>query len=296
MKCTWYVGGLWVVLIVMMVGTSQPTFARPSGTDTPIRIGLSSQLFDDQARNQILDQMKPFTEKVQKQVGTPSEFVIVDDLKSMARQLNDKSLQMAVMSGLDYGWIKPLCPDIRALLTTSIEGGVLKTVLLVKKDATWQSNQQLKRQSLAMPQRTPNYVKFFLEQETKQTMSAYYQLLECRNVDEAIEAVIDGKAAATAVSASAMDVFKERKPGRFNRLKVLMESDAFPAPVVVYQAKNTNEKQIEKFAEALLRADDSTEGKQMLTLWRLRGFVKLPADFETHVDRIVKKYPSTLKP
>ncbi len=288
----------WAIMSGLVIGAlflCQATAPSQAPGTKPIRVGLSALLFDEQSREQMLEQMKPFTKRVEKQVGVQSEFVIVDSLDALAKQLNDRVIQIAVLSGLHYGWVKPLCPEMKPMLTTAVEGGRLKSVVLVKKDAAFASLDQLRGQSLALPNRTQHFVRFFLEQETKQPMGDFFKVAPQRNVDDAIEAVIAGKVQAAALSESALQVFQERKPARYQRLKILVESEPFPAPVVVFLDKNADRERIDKFSEALLKADDSTEGKQMLTLWRFNGFVRLPADFESQVNHIVQKYPSRMK-
>ncbi len=288
----------WAIMSGLVIGAlflCQATAPSQAPGTKPIRVGLSALLFDEQSREQMLEQMKPFTQRVEKQVGVQSEFVIVDSLDALAKQLNDRVIQIAVLSGLHYGWVKPLCPEMKPMLTTAVEGGRLKSVVLVKKDAAFASLDQLRGQSLALPNRTQHFVRFFLEQETKQPMGDFFKVAPQRNVDDAIEAVIAGKVQAAALSESALQVFQERKPARYQRLKILVESEPFPAPVVVFLDKNADRERIDKFSEALLKADDSTEGKQMLTLWRFNGFVRLPADFESQVNHIVQKYPSRMK-
>lgn len=288
----------WAIMSGLVIGAlflCQATAPSQAPGAKPIRVGLSALLFDEQSREQMLEQMKPFTKRVEKQVGVQSEFVIVDSLDALAKQLNDRVIQIAVLSGLHYGWVKPLCPEMKPMLTTAVEGGRLKSVVLVKKEAAFASLDQLRGQSLALPNRTQNFVRFFLEQETKQPMGDFFKVAPQRNVDDAIEAVIAGKVQAAALSESALQVFQERKPARYQRLKILVESEPFPAPVVVFLDKNADRERIDKFSEALLKADDSTEGKQMLTLWRFNGFVRLPADFESQVNHIVQKYPSRMK-
>src|SRR4029078_12997395 len=111
------------------------------------------------------------------------------------------------------------------------------------------------------------------------------------SVDDLLEAVIDGKVKAGVVTKSNLGVFKERKPGRFRRLQVIHQSPDFPAATVMYHDKYADKSALRRFEDALLQAKQKPEGQRVLTLYKLKGFQKLPSDFDAKVADIVKQFP-----
>ena len=167
----------------------------------------------------------------------------------------------------------------------------MKAIVLAAKDSPLSKLDELKGKSLAWPKNTPQHLKFFLRREFGQPVDQAFKVQPTRNVDEALEDVIEGKADFACVGQGQAKVFQDQKPGRYNRLKVVAESADFPPPVVAYQSKGADPLKISRFADAMLRANQTTEGKQTLTLWRLKGFERLPKDYDAMLDAIVKKYP-----
>ena len=115
--------------------------------------------------------------------------------------------------------------------------------------------------------------------------------LKTDNVDDTIEAVLDGKARGALVTAAGMDVFKERKPGRAKKLKMINESPDFPPATVMYHASHADKEALEKFKKALLTANDKPEGNRVLTLFKLKGFEVVPEGFEKQIAETAKAFP-----
>jgi ABC-type phosphate/phosphonate transport system substrate-binding protein len=135
------------------------------------------------------------------------------------------------------------------------------------------------------------FAKLYMEREVKEEWNKYFKLSEAKNADDAIEEAVEGKAAAVLVTSTQAEVYKSRKPGRYNRLRVLTESIDFPTAVVVYRPTPGREKELAQFKDALLKSDQTAEGRQTLTLWRLDGFRELTKEFEATADFAGKKYP-----
>jgi ABC-type phosphate/phosphonate transport system substrate-binding protein len=88
-----------------------------------------------------------------------------------------------------------------------------------------------------------------------------------------------------------LDRYKARKPGRAAALKVLKKSAAFPATVVAFHDGALDGATQRNFRSALLRAPDSADGRQVLTMWKLSGFERVPRDYEQQLEDILKVYP-----
>lgn len=263
----------------------------PAQDKAAVKIGMMDSLFEEKDEKTIFAQMEPFSEHVKKRSGVEGEFVVVKGIESMAKELKAGKIHLAVLQGIEYGWVLQECPDCKPLIIAVTDSPTLKAHVLVAVDSPIKSLADLKGQALAMPRRAPPYTRLYVEREIKDDPDRFFKLSTTDNTDAAIEAVVEGKAQATIVSSGALDVYKQLKPGRFKRLKVLEESADFPAAVVIYRPGQGREKELAQFKDALLKAGDNAEGRQMLTLWRLSGFQEVPKDYQKIVEEIVKRYP-----
>lgn len=277
--------GLGLGIVPLLVAAAEP-LAKP----TLFRVAMVGYLFDEN-KEQMLRQMGPFIEDMQRDTGTKAEFVIIDDLPALTRELKEGRVQVAILPSLDFGWLRAEVPNLKPLLLAGVDGGRLRAQVFVPAKSTLASLAELKGQALAWPRRNPQHVRFFLEREFGAAPEKAFQLQEARNIDQALEDTIDGKVKAAVVNFSAAKVFAEQKPGRFGRLKLLAESTDFPAPVVAYVPSAGEEERVRKFADAMKKSNQTESGRQTLTLWKLKGFEDLPADFEEQVTAILKKYP-----
>lgn len=257
----------------------------------PVRIGISNSLFDDLDEDTVQKQMQPFADNVKMQTGVDGRFGMVKGLDGMVKAFQEGAIQMAVMPGIEYGWLKAHCKDVKPLLIAVIDKPTLKAVFLVARDSPAKQAADLKGQTLALAKKSPPFTRFYLERLVAGDPAKYFQTVLCDSVADAIESVVEGKAAAALVSESAVNVYKAQKPGRFNRLRILEESPDFPAAVLVYRTEADRAAERQKFRDALLKAHETPEGRQTLTLWRLSSFQEVPKDYEGVVDAIVKKYP-----
>jgi len=96
---------------------------------------------------------------------------------------------------------------------------------------------------------------------------------------------------AAAVDRVGLEAYKRRKPGRFARLKVIAESSAFPPPLIAYLDQALAKAKLDRFQEGLLNARQKEGGQRLLTLFKLTGFEKVPANFNEVVAAVQKEYP-----
>lgn len=278
-----------LLLLMSLIGATVCVHAQP---DKPIRVALLAALFDQQQdRQQMLGQMQPFVDLVQKDLGVKSEFGIVDDVPALKEALAAGRVHLTVLPGLSFAWLRQSYAEVKPLLVANMDSATLRAVALVAKDSPVQSLRGLQGQPAALPKRVPLFLRVFLEREWQQPIEQFVLVKDQDNAEAAIEAVIDGQVAAAILPQPAVEAYAERKPGRFKRLRVLQESPDFPLPVVAYRTTGADLAAIKKFEKALLSADQTPEGRQTLTLWRLRGFAKPPADFDDLVDQTARRYP-----
>lgn len=272
------------------------SWLSPRGTEAGllqerVGIGMLASLFDQADEKAILAQMQPFADIVSKRAGVPGRFVVIRDIEHAVKALEARDIEVLVLHGPEYGWIKSLCRDLRPLLVATASTPKLQAVFLVPQGNPAKSPDDLQGKTLALASKLPQHLRLYLERRLPQPADKFFRVLAVKNAEDAIEAVIEGKADLTLVSSGQVEVYRQQRPGRFKRLRELESSPEFPLPVVAYRPRPEFNEPIQEFRKALLTAKDSPEGRQMLVLWRIEGFQDPPADYEEQAARIAKTYP-----
>jgi ABC-type phosphate/phosphonate transport system substrate-binding protein len=176
----------------------------------------------------------------------------------------------------------------------------LKAYILVREESAAKNVTDLHGKSFSFPPRSLNHVYLYLHRTIQDSgfdpAGFFAPSPTPANVGQAMDAVVDGVTEGTIVDAIAWDVYCQRKPGRAKKLRVIHESGWFPTATVVYNAKSSDPKVMEKVKTALLASDQTAMGRQMLTLWRLTQFRNVPAEYEPLLASSVKTYPALFKP
>src|SRR6516162_9085410 len=101
--------GLGALLFALSItgGTTWLKASEPSDVRTaPVRIGMVSTLFRDQPSALVLAMMKPFSSVMQAQTGVPGELVPGGESFALARMLMTDEVQLAVLHGFEFAWVK----------------------------------------------------------------------------------------------------------------------------------------------------------------------------------------------
>ena len=79
---------------------------------------------------------------------------------------------------------------------------------------------------------------------------------------------------------------------RAARLRVACKSEPFPATVVAYRPGKIDDKRLRQFREGLMHSHETVLGRQLMLLWRMSAFQRVPADFDAQMAAILKSYPA----
>jgi ABC-type phosphate/phosphonate transport system substrate-binding protein len=281
--------GLVVSVLIAVAGQT-----KVLAQEKPAKVSLVESVFSGQSREKVVQQIRPFAEIVEKETNRQAIF----DVFSFAQAEKDfdkGDADLVIATGLEYGWLRARNPNAKALVVASIDPGATKTVIIAKQTDSAAKLADVSGKKLALPDRVPFLCTFYLERTLGKKLDSAFTLVKLDNVDDTIEAVIDGKADAAVVTAANLDTYKERKPGRFQRLKIVNESPEFPPATVMYNAKTAEAGALERFEKALLRAGESAEGNRVLTLFKLKGFEKIPPNYDERLAEIVKQFPEEKK-
>ena len=279
-------GGLWNLTGVGAVEPAKPV----------IQIGMINSLFRD-VPDSLVDLMaKPFGTLMATQTGMQGNLVKTGDTRDLGRRLMDQKVHVGIFHGFEFAWARQLYPELKPLCIAVNQEKSLRALLVVKADSAIAGFADLKEKKLHFPKGSRGHCHLFLEcrcQECGQCSPQEFlnQVVASPTAEDALDEVVDGDAAAVLLDGIALDCYKRRKPGRFNQLKVAVESEVFPAGVIAYRAGVLDEKTLKRFKDGLLNSNKSILGKQLLTMWKLTGFETVPDDYEQTLDNIIKAYP-----
>ena len=283
----------------LAVGLAGVVFALPAAAqDAPyggaVRIGMSGTLFRDTPPSLVLALMRPFGALMESQTGLTGKLLPVGDPITLGRQLADGEVQLGVFHGFEFAWARQQHPQLRPLMIAVNQDRHLRAFLVVRRDNKAEEIADLQGKRLALPRGTREHCRLFLQrrcEEVGKEPSRLFKITTPPNVEEALDDLVDDEVQAAVVDGVSLDRFKHRKPGRYARLRVVLESEVFPAGVVAYNPGSLGEETVRRFRSGMLNANRSPKGRQLMTLWKLTGFEPVPPDYDETLANIVKAYP-----
>jgi len=229
------------------------------------------------------------------QTGVPTGVVPVADPDRLGRLLVEGKVDYGLFQGVEFGRARRNNPALRALALVVNERPELRACLLVRRDSGLSDFADLKGRSCALAKGSRQHCGLFLEARCGRYGKApgdfLSRLVTPRSTDRAIEAVVKGEVDAVVVDEEAADCYRDEKPGRFARLRVVGRSEVFPAAVVAYADGALDDAELPRLRESLLRAARSPRARAALTLCRLTGFEPVPDDYDRRTEAIAAAYP-----
>lgn len=292
-----FAGCFAVVVCSVCLLTERRAAAEDRGDSTaPVRIGLVNSLFKD-VPDTIVDMMaKPFGALMAAQTGMTGQMIKAGDADSLGQELNDAKMHLGIFHGVEFAWARQKYPHLKPLVIAVNEQKHLRAFLIVRTDNEANDFGDLQGKTVCVPKGSRDHCLLFMERRCEEAGACSADLLgkvtTAANAEDALDDLVDGNMEAAIVDGLSLEGFKLRKPGRASKLKVIVESEVFPAAVVAYCPGVLNDAVIKRFRDSLLTTHKSMLGKQLLTLWRLTGFEAIPADYEQTLNDIVKAYPA----
>jgi len=274
--------------------------SEKQGKSRVLRVGLSQALFRGSDSRLMLALMQPLGDLFASQTGIACRFNIVADPADIGRALVVGDLELGIMHGIDYAWIREHFSEIRPLLLCTNETIALKAYILVRQDSPYQSMADLKGKTIAFPKRNLNHCYLYTHKvisEAGENPAAFFgPSPEPANIDQALDWVFEGKAACTVVDGVSLETYRQRKPGRAKALRVLRESGYYPTAAILYSPKKLPEEVREKVYVGLSTAHERPGGRQLLTLWRLSAFVPPTPEYDELLTNVLKEHPRPVIP
>jgi ABC-type phosphate/phosphonate transport system substrate-binding protein len=261
-----------------------------------LRIGTSGTITpsgnDRKKEEAALATLKSF---IKEETGLNNDILREMGWNELADRMAKGQLHIGVFQGQEFAWAQEKYPDLKPLAIAINVYRYPVVYVVVKKNNPVKDFAGLKGQSLSLPNIGEDCLHLFVERQCQMQGKApntyFSKVLTPDNVEDALDDVVDGAVQAAVVDRVALEAFKNRKPGRFNQLKPVAESQPFPPPVVAFYDKKLDAPTLKRLEDGLLNAHRKEKGETMLTLFRLTGFETAPSDFGKVLADTRKAYP-----
>src|SRR5262245_1354136 len=197
-----------------------------------IRVGVAGSLFRDAPAPLVSALLKPFKSLLDTQTGINGQMVAAGDAEDLGKQLADDKVQLGVFHGFEFAWARLKHPELKPLIVTVAPPHCLCAKVVVLKGSSLTELADLKVKNLAIPVYTREHCHLFIERRclaAGDPLQRFFDKVATPpNMEDALDGVIDGTYQAAVVDGAVLANYHQRKPGCFDKLKTLLESENFP--------------------------------------------------------------------
>ena len=283
------------VVGVLAAGAADPRPIDPRGV---FKLGLPAGMFRDVPPAVVQAAGQPFKDLFKRQTGMDGDIEVTDDTDALADKMARRQIHIGVFHGFEYAWAKLRVPDLTPLVVSVPAGRKLQACLVVNATSKAATPGDLPGDCVAIPQGTKAHCHLYLERLRDGLPTGCCGRAKCdpQSGEEVLDAVVSGKSPAALIDAAQLTGYRANKPGAAACLKVLAQSEPFPAGVVAYRAGVVDAGTAGKIRTGLRSATETAQGRAFMMLWKLKGFEDAPADFPAQLDRVLKAYPPPAAP
>ncbi len=288
--------GQWIRAALLIAFTTGAgifqTHTRASAAD-PIKIGMVQSMFRDVQPAVIYAVARPFRTLMERQTGLSGDFDICPDCVAMAKKLNDRKLEVGVLHGHEFAWIKSKYPELEPITIAQPQGGVVQAMIVVSADSEIKSPAELEGETLLIPRGSKGHVFVYLDKIRAGLPKTALKTVPKNGLtpEEALNAVSNGEHAAVIVDAANFSSYAELQPGAAKRLRILAQSERFPPSVLLTRKGALAAATLDKLRDGLTTAHKTATYKPLLMMWNLKGFDSVPGDYNAQLDLCLKNYP-----
>jgi ABC-type phosphate/phosphonate transport system substrate-binding protein len=266
------------------------------GKTNVLRIGTSGTLTGTSGSREKAG-LKTLRSFIKEETGLNNEIVRQKDWQELADKMASGDLQVGVFQGYEFAWAVARQPKLKPLAIAVNVYRYPVAYVVAPRDSKAKTFADLQGQSIAIPAVGENFLRLFVDRQSEangQKADQFFSKITTPdNVEDALDAAVDGKVQAVVADRAALEAYRQRKPGRFKRLKEIAHSQPFPPPVVAYYDSTLDRTTLRRFKDGLLNAAKKETGQMLLTLFRLTGFQEVPDDFNEVLAATRKAYPPT---
>jgi ABC-type phosphate/phosphonate transport system substrate-binding protein len=259
------------------------------------RIAIVKTLFREFPEPLMLALMEPFGLLWKAQIGRDSELTAMDPA-NLGELLADGKVDIGVFHGIEFAWAQQKHPELRPLFIAYNKQSHLQACLVVRANDQATIFADLKGKSLALPRGQRIHCPLFMERKCRESGRSseefFSSVTKPPDIEAALDGLVDGVHQAAIVDVVGLDSYKQRKPARFGKIKIVQKSEIFPASVIAYRAGTFDEATLDLLKQRMAAATRNPLTQQLLTLWKLTAIEAIPPDFEETMANILKTYPS----
>lgn len=269
--------------------------------DSALRVGIPETFFPDMGPILIREITEPFAVLLRKTAGVECEPVTGGQPLAVARRLSENKLQLAVLHGIEFAWAQEKYADLQPLMIAIRAQRDFCAYVLVHKDSAPASFADLKGKNIAVPKRTTEGCRLFLDRlcrrnGTKRPADFFAHVVHPADVETVLDNLARGKYPAALVDTNGLDFYKDLKPGVFARFKVLANSEPFPPLVLAYRKSALPDAMLTRIRTGLRVAGNTDMGRELMKIWHIHRFAAVPDNLPQTLADSLKRYPPPSAP
>jgi ABC-type phosphate/phosphonate transport system substrate-binding protein len=275
---------------------SHVAVGQPADPPATVRIGLVRTLFRDVPEPMVqLMMMEPFGALMRSHTGLNGKVIACGDAHDLGGKLHRGKVDLGVFHGFEFAWAQEKYPDLRPLAIAINKYRHLTANLVVRNDTDAAGFTSLKGKVIALPRHSPEHCRLFLERACRECGAEprgfFTKVATPANVEDALDEVVRGKVQAAVVDGVSLKSYQQIKSGCCARLKVLKQSEIFPAAVVAYRQGALEPATLTRIHEGMIGANQNARGRDLMAMWKLTAFENVPADYAQTLANIARVYP-----
>jgi len=246
-----------------------------------LRIGTSNGLTGDKSGKKEEAALETLKDFIKEETGFKNTIEQQKTWQQLVDRMAKGELHLGAFQGFEYAWAAEKHPELKPLALAINVHRYPTAHVVVLKGSKAKKIADLKGQPFSLPSTGHGYLRLFVEREagTPKLDGFFGKIVAPDNFEDALDDVVDGKVQGAVADRAAVEAYKRRKPGRFNKLRELAHSPPFPPVIIAYYDNVVDKATRSKFQNGLLTASKKEKGEMMLTLFKLTGFESVPGDF-----------------
>jgi ABC-type phosphate/phosphonate transport system substrate-binding protein len=274
------------------LGSASP--ARAADPRSGLHIQVVQGLFRDVPPSMVKVLGGPLRELIGKKTGLTGDVDTAPDALTLADRLKTNECQLGVFHGYEFAWAKARNPNLIPLVVTVYPAGKPQACVVVHKDSKFASLADLKDDQITIPRGTKGHCFAYLARQRGD--EAAPKKTCATTTEEALDAVVNGTRQAALVDIGAYQGYEKLQPGAFKNLRVLCESEQFPQNVIAYSKDALTPEAADQLRRVLTEAHTTSAGKPLMSLWNIKQFANVPADYDDQLGKCAKCYPAPARP
>jgi ABC-type phosphate/phosphonate transport system substrate-binding protein len=286
-----------ILFSALAVASLLPNTATAQPDDKKIKIGMAKSFFNDLHPAIIDIATAPFPKLLKDVAGFNGSLDHEQDAFGTAAQLAKGQLDFGVFHGHEFAWVQKKHPELVPLLVVVNRQHEVRAFVIVHQKSTFKTVADLRGKTIDVPEGGKEHCRIFLcrkcSDNANKLIPNFASLVKSKTPYGSMDQVARGKADAALVDTISLNFYKDAKKAVFeNNLRVLEQSEVFPAAVIAYKKGALKEATIKQFSGALVNAHQNPAGKDMMQMWGIEGFEPVPANYSKSLEEVIKLYPS----